>query len=366
MNTIIRLNDNNPHQTISNNLTTFGSQWCAILIKKLKNPFWIDVFTSWETICKLNVPKSPTDVLNSPIWFNPNLSRNPTFLPHWYKKRIVFVKDMLNSNNEVLTKENLGEMYTLNENNFINYYNIKLQVKQFLRQSPIDPYETLNPLPNFPFQTKILFKNKKGCRDFYQILNFNNIEPIMKEKWHRDLETVMDMKIWKQIFKTCFKVFDNTRLMWFQCRILYRILGTKLYLFKLKMDICNRCRLCQLEPESIIHIFTACPKSKAIWLKIKNWINTELGIHLDFSTSTIILGYLNSDSNYVPINLIILVTKYYIFYCASKNIAINFESLKIRLQKVYTEEKMISQINLKIDHFDKIWSRWESVFTNSQ
>ncbi len=291
---------------------------------------------------------------------------NPlTYYPNWLNKGVIFIKDVLNFDNEFLSLERLNEVYNLGETNFLNYYKIKLQVKQFMNQHNFFEMEHI-PLtsPIFPFHVKILYKSKKGSRDMYNQININTTEPKMKNKWNHDLNLFIDPITWRQIFKTCFKVAQNTRLIWLQYRVLYRILGVKTYLCKLNIDNSDTCRLCSLEPETLVHLFAQCTKSRAFFENIKNWIQSKINITVDISTNNTILGYLNSDTNFIPINLILMVSKCYIFYCAATNKNLNFEILKRKIKNTFVDEQTIAQINGQREKFDKIWNRWKPIFND--
>ena len=71
----------------------------------------------------------------------------------------------------------------------------------------------------------IYLKSKKGCKDFYNLLNKNQEIPSAVLKW----EQIYDVseETWKDIFKSPFKYKYSSVLQWFQTRINHRILPTK-------------------------------------------------------------------------------------------------------------------------------------------
>jgi len=128
-----------------------------------------------------------------------------------------------------------------------------------------------------------------------------------------------------------------------------------------KSDNLN-CRLCGSEPETIIHLFTECPVSIILWRSVERWIRDLLNIEISFSPNQIILGYLLKDSDFLPINTILIVTKYYIFLSAHTSRPLDILNLKSKIKNVYMEQKLLAEINLIIDDFEKHWSRFKHIF----
>ena len=60
--------------------------------------------------------------------------------------------------------------------------------------------------PSIPQHIQLLFKNSKGCKDFY-IIQFhknNLLEYSFAAKWNRDLNLTIDIETWKHVFSCCF------------------------------------------------------------------------------------------------------------------------------------------------------------------
>ena len=56
-------------------------------------------------------------------------------------------------------------------------------------------------------------------------------------------------------YKSIMCTTKDTGLIWFALRIIHRIIGTKVYLNKLKISDDKYCSICLHEPESITHLF---------------------------------------------------------------------------------------------------------------
>ena len=78
----------------------------------------------------------------------------------------------------------------------------------------------------FPFSVKEILKNKKRCKEIYNIFNKKEIVPKSQEKWNRSFENIeLD---WETtcIYNIPAKSCNDTKLHWFQNYILHRILAT--------------------------------------------------------------------------------------------------------------------------------------------
>ena len=84
--------------------------------------------------------------------------------------------------------------------------------------------------PYIPETAKLLLKAKKGCKDFYLNQRYKDEKPKHETKWNSDLSLELN---WKRMYVNCFKVTKNTKLQWFQYRLINRILPVKTYLKKL-------------------------------------------------------------------------------------------------------------------------------------
>ncbi len=97
-----------------------------IYMDKLKLPkFWSQVFASLNE-CKDLRPFSSTSnyhFLSAPIWFNNQFrfKNKPIFLQNWAKSNILYIKDLLDNNGQ-LVNENFIFNNLINKQNWIREY----------------------------------------------------------------------------------------------------------------------------------------------------------------------------------------------------------------------------------------------------
>ena len=91
--------------------------------------------------------------------------------------------------------------------------------------------------PNIPNHIRLLLKSKNGSKHFYRTIMNNSCSDAKQGLFlEQTLLVKLSDKTWKIIFNACFNTVKNNDLICMQYRIIYRIIGTKDYLYKLKLS----------------------------------------------------------------------------------------------------------------------------------
>ena len=157
---------------------------------------------------------------------------------------------------------NYGNFYSENEfqqlynlkTNFLQYNGIIQAIKKYARNLKVKLNKKMS-YPVIPAHINIYLKSKKGCKDFYNLLNVNDAEPSSKIKWEHEYNICSE--IWEDIYTSPFKYKYSSILQWFQIRIIHRILPTKKYLYQIKTidsPICTNCN----QEETLTHLLWTC------------------------------------------------------------------------------------------------------------
>ena len=93
---------------------------------------------------------------------------------------------------------------------------------------------------------------------------------------------------------------------------------------------------------------------------IEIWTHSTLVKLINLSPLDIILGYLHRDNQYIPINILIATTKYYIFKSALNKSVPNISGLKNKLKRKYEEQ---FYIHSECDYGETLFSCW-GIFNN--
>ena len=285
------------------NVTSLGGEWCSSILKKV-NPFWTNVLRNWMLICESNTVTCNQDILHSALWFNKHISVNKIYFPDWSAKSISTVADIVDSTGKVMDLHLLKKKYNIRIN-ILNYYTIKKSVNKFVESHKKgENFEIIRPF--IPFHSETLYNSGKGSKTFYtKLIDVKKAQQNHHEiKWNSNLSGTNH---WEDIYKACFRSVPDNNYIWLQYRILYRILGTNEYLYKLKLSGSNLCRLSSLKPESIEHLFAHCKETTLLWNNMKNWFFSKISYNIEWTVRIKILCYTKQDEHFWPINFILII-----------------------------------------------------------
>ena len=219
------------------------------------NQFWVDVFQSWQKFTPLHKPLTHSDVLKSILWFNDliKVGNKCIYYGHWMSAGEFFICDLLDENGTFLSLNNFKIKFNI-RTNFIEYGAVVRAVKFYFGE--ILSMENSNV--ERPFNFEVMLCDKKGSRRFYNIF-ISSKEVVRKylDKWENKMQINFNLCKWSLVFKVPFTCTVDTKLRWFQFRLIHRILGTNSFLFKMNKVDSNACVFCKNEEETLIHLFVA-------------------------------------------------------------------------------------------------------------
>ena len=70
-------------------------------------------------------------------------------------------------------------------------------------------------------------------------------------QWHLKFNASLNTRLWPVIYKICNKIIQDNTIVWFQYKILYNILSTRRYSYKLKLLDSDLSGLCGESIETI-------------------------------------------------------------------------------------------------------------------
>ena len=138
-----------------------------------------------------------------PLWYNENVSRNNMFKPYMYKKGLIVIGNLLQEG-KILSKDDLELSYGISHINFLDYYQLKVDVLTFIKKYTLVKTNSLIRL-FIPFHLKPILMAKKGCRHIYNKIYCPTFKSKYKDKWNSDLDLQIDKFMWRRIFYICFK-----------------------------------------------------------------------------------------------------------------------------------------------------------------
>ena len=337
-------------------LLLLGPSWCQLMQHKISNPFWCDLLKSWNTIKEAGLIKDLSDFLKTSLWYNPKIGTEKIFYPSWFRRSITSPADIVDNNGTIFPKQEIENSYKLTIN-FLDYHRIKILVTQNVNKLRYQHFER----PFIPTQLESLIKLSKGSKNLY-LCQFNNDNmqedfQMNKRKWDMVIPNSINIKGWEKAYKICFECLDDNIIKWFQYRVLNLILGTRSYLYRVKIGVSPLCGYCNSGEETIIHLMCDCTEVKALWIDLKSFVSRQIQVDLDIDPRLILFGYHKQDTNHLVLNIIYLVTKKYIFDCSRKKNKPQLSILLRKFQRVYIEQECLSYINSKETIFQKRWSK---------
>ena len=163
-----------------------GSQLGLEINKKNTNHFWIDVFKAWDTLCNERTTHSYEELLSVPLWYNTKLSTETMYFPNWYRKGIILISDVLETDGSFFTIEKIKKVYSLDNINPLNYLRAKTVVNKYIHKYDHMKHSKIIR-PVMPMNMCIINTSKKGAKSYYRILEQNKYnDHKMKVKWNQE------------------------------------------------------------------------------------------------------------------------------------------------------------------------------------
>ena len=343
-----------------NDLIIRGAAYIKQWQKGIKNRFWKDVLEAWIKLQSETKRQKIEDILSMIIWNNDNfkIDNKPIFLKKWFDKKIYYVKDIINKNT-FYTFEEITSVYNL-QTNFLEYYGLINTIRRYIQSTNLQLENLFFYNCYIPFSLKIILKTSRGSKAMYSILNNKSVYSKSKEKWEQSFDNT-ELK-WTLIYNIPVKCCNNTKMHWFQYRILHRILATNDLLMKYKIRDDNICSFCKREPEKLEHLFWYCEVVQDFWNKIEFLINMKSDYIFIMHKHAAFFGITFDVALYMPINYILILTKYYIHKCRIQNKQPNIKIWQNEVKDYLFLEKMIAIKNNTYERFEKNWNKWIVVF----
>jgi hypothetical protein len=203
----------------------------------------------------------------------------------------------------------------------------------------------------------VLLRTNKPSQQIYRSLmtKIATYPTALIQKWQHELETdehEINENVLKQSFDIIYKSTPSTKIRSFQFCLVHRCLGINQKLYEWGMAETNLCSLCNSEVETYYHLFYKCDKVQGVWRDIKEWTLQSIGHQAEISPTAVILG----SKTWPVINMIIMATKLYIYYCKMKRQTPSTEALLKRIEDIKKIERYIAVKNNKINQFERKWT----------
>ncbi len=155
------------------------------------------------------------------------------------------------------------------------------------------------------------------------------------------------------LFLLPFKVTLDTKLRWFQYRVVHNILPTNAWLKKIGITNSDFCTFCQRDKETVKHLFVECNKVIDIWQQIRNKWTILRGLN----TFNICYGMLDSgNDNFMVINHITFMFKWYVYKYRVNQTNFSFNAFIRLVDSTIELEYFCAQRKSALDIHFKKWN----------
>ena len=96
-------------------------------------------------------------------------------------------------------------------------------------------------------------------------------------------------------------VKDN-EIIWFQYRVLNRILGTNKLKFAMELAKSDQYRFCQSDEESLTHLFFLCEKVNFFYKDLSKFIENKIKFKIPLIILTVIMEYLIHNQHFKAVS----------------------------------------------------------------
>ena len=136
-----------------------------------------------------------------------------------------------------------------------------------------------------------------------------------------------------------------------QYKILHNILYLNKSLFEFNKINSPERSFCKFEEETTIHLFHICRKTQALWTQLTSHLNRHPNLPY-LTPQSAIFGFLDiSNKDYLTVNYLLLLFKYYIYNTRDRKHLV-FEALMKNIKNIcYMDKHLADQDPHKITKF---------------
>jgi len=321
--------------------------------------FYTNVLNAWATFCGTKIDDNRTDILKQSLWNNIyiKIDIDKGYMQRLVKKGILLVSDLWDPttgfNWEWAKMKGLLEVDYMSWRGLISA--IPAEWKRELKKNMHMPSQVHAPQRQIEISGKKININKIKTKQIYDLfIDRKFTAPTSQRRWQ---QIFSDISIdWESAYCLIYKTTIDTKLRWFQYKILMNCLYLNKDLVRFKLQTSPLCSFCQSNNETIEHIFVYCKDSATLYLDITNWLK-PYNIKLPELTSVLMVTGLHDNNNVILVNFILLLYKYFIYRCRNSSLLSlkGFQTLLKHYEKLeYTIAYKNNKLSFHLTKFEKL------------
>ena len=279
--------------------------------------FYADIIRYWSEI-KVTDVNSYHQVMDQYIWYNKYLKIDGKVLHNsdLIKKSILQIKDIVDTNRNLITYENLS----VELRNCVNH----LYWKSILNSIPQKWKQTLkeqNCEHGLIFPDCAILRDgtpfsllQLDSKQIYSVMIKSKYDISQANVYYSEKYEITHDE-WKAIYSYPYQIGIENNVKETQYKILHRYLATNKLLYRMGKVETPRCNFCLLYVQTVEHVIYSCLMVKNFWFQVTEKLNLVLPLDITLTEKHILFGYLCDDNISEFVNKIILYGKYYIMRC---------------------------------------------------
>ena len=322
----------------------------------INNTFWEQVLECWSVF---NSTKE-IRIENQIIWYNSKIrvGGRPFLWSDICKKRLLYIHQLF-ENKDFKTEQQVLQEFNLNT---IRYNSIKMAIpKEWKTFFTTVSRQVYSPIPPHTYDMCMNVKGTGLSREIYHALA-GNISLVHSKyaKWTMELgeNFCANIQEFAEMHRDIYRITNVPKYRSFQYRIIQRGIITNIQLEKWNILSNKNCTFCNLEPETVTHLFCQCQAARRMWDKLIEYIAKTYNTRIQYpSDRDIIFNTIVKKPKYHIVNMMCLITKQYIYKqrCFKENL--NFEHLVKIIWNIENMEKYIAEKNGKLQVHQKKWKK---------
>ena len=324
-----------------------------------ENSFFTDVLLAWNKMIKR---EEIIDFSNEIIWNNSNIyvGNSTIFYKTWLQLGIKYIKDIYDySAKKFHSFEKLKELHNVPNEDFLKYLSLVQSIPKYWK-TQLKQENGLIPIKSKMIDT--LLQVKQTNKFAYKLLtqSENNEEDKSQLKWNTTF--INEDLNWKKIYTIPIIATNDMKIREFQYKCLKRIIPSNVFLHKCKLVSSSLCDFCQMEIETVSHMFWECMYVQTFWMKLKDCLNeNQITVNITFKTTTFGIQERFTNENKLK-NVMILLAKYFIFINKCKKTVPSWQAFKHYMAKRIGIEKEIALMKDKLRDFQASWEPLLNMF----
>ena len=285
------------------------------------------------------------------IWNNKEIKINnkPVFYANYYSLGITCLRDLLFEYDNVASYECFKRkgLHT----NFLAWTALRTSVPRSLKAEVL--MDEFDPMVLQDAHKVFDIKSAKS-KQFYKLLLSKKAKlPNMSRRLIADFD-VEDML--EKIYFLPHNVASETYVLSFQYRLLNYILFTNAKLFKIGLLLTDQCTFCNVNDETLYHLFFECSHVQAFWECFVEWWTVVANENLSLTLKDVILGF--PERNDI-LNYLLILSKLCIWECRRSNRCLNFNLFLYKIEVKKETERYIAVKNGTLEEFNRKWGLFQ-------